>query len=130
MAVPDVLYAAVANKCPRCHQGKVFQNNNPYSFRNGLTMQTHCSACGLKYERETGYFYGAMYVSYGLQVSVFIVLYTMDSLWLHLRAAIPLSLVIGCIVAMFPLTFRWSRIIWIGMFTKYEKKSSVIGDNS
>ena len=29
-------------------------------------MHQHCPACGLKFEREEGYFLGAMYISYGL----------------------------------------------------------------
>lgn len=122
MAVTDVLYATVTNKCPRCHKGQVFENNNPYSIHNGLTMHKHCSECGLKYERETGYFYGAMYVSYALQVGLFIVLFTLDSLWWHLPTAILLSIIIASVIAVFPITFRWSRIIWIGIFTKYEPK--------
>jgi uncharacterized protein (DUF983 family) len=121
MALLDALYSTVANKCPRCHEGQVFENNNPYSFHNGLTMHTHCPVCHLKYERETGYFYGAMYVSYALQVALFITLYTLDSLWWHLPAAVLLSIIIGCIVAIFPVTFRWSRVLWLGIFTKYEK---------
>lgn len=121
MAVSDVLYATVANKCPRCHKGKVFENNNPYSIHNGLTMHKHCPACGLKYERETGYFYGAMYVSYGLQVGLFTLLYTMDSLWFHLQTAVLLSLIVVCVISVFPVTFRWSRIMWVGIFTKYDR---------
>lgn len=121
MAVSDIIYAAVANKCPRCHEGEVFENNNPYSFHNGLTMHKHCPACGLKYEREPGYFYGAMYVSYALQVGLFVVLYTLDTLWWNLPTAIILSIIVGSVLILFPLTFRWSRIIWVGLFTRYEK---------
>jgi hypothetical protein len=29
-------------------------------------MEVHCRVCGLKFEREEGYFLGAMYISYGL----------------------------------------------------------------
>ena len=121
MAVSDVIYATVTNKCPRCHEGRVFENNNPYNFHNGLTMHKHCPACGLKYERETGYFYGAMYVSYALQVALFVVLFTLDTLWWHLQTAILLTVIIAPIVVLIPVTFRWSRIMWIGIFTRYEK---------
>jgi len=121
MAIKDVLYATVANKCPRCHKGKVFENNNPYSFHNGVKMNIHCPSCGLKYERETGYFYGAMFVSYALQVGLFIVLFALNTLWWNLSSAIILSIIIASIIAVFPITFRWSRILWIGMFTAYDK---------
>jgi uncharacterized protein (DUF983 family) len=121
MGITDAIYSTVANKCPRCHQGQVFENNNPYSFRNGFKMHKHCPECGLKYERETGYFYGAMYVSYAIQVAVFVALFTIDTLWVHMPTALLLSIIIGAIVALMPVTFRWSRIMWVAIFTKYEK---------
>ena len=33
-------------------------------------MSKRCPACGLKFEREPGYFFGAMYVSYFLSVGI------------------------------------------------------------
>lgn len=58
MVLPEILYSAAANKCARCHSGKIFENNNPYSFKNALIMNESCSECGLKYEREPGFFMG------------------------------------------------------------------------
>jgi|SRR6185312_5624903 len=121
MAFYDVLYAVAANKCPRCHSGKVFANNNAYSFTNGLTMNKHCPSCGLKYERETGYFYGAMYVSYGLQVFIFASLFALNTFVFHWTSSVLLAVIITCVVAVFPITFRWSRIMWVAMFTKYDE---------
>jgi hypothetical protein len=36
-------------------------------------MPDYCSVCGLKFNPEPGFYTGAMYVSYGLSVSLFIV---------------------------------------------------------
>jgi len=33
-------------------------------------MQERCAVCDLKFEREPGYFLGAMYISYGLGVLI------------------------------------------------------------
>ena len=33
-------------------------------------MHEYCPVCGLKFEREEGYFLGAMYISYGLALFV------------------------------------------------------------
>ena len=33
-------------------------------------MNDYCSSCGLKYKIEPSFFYGAMYVSYGLTVAI------------------------------------------------------------
>jgi len=120
MALKDVLYSVMTNKCPRCHKGNFFENNNPYSFHNGLIMNKHCPECGLKYERETGYFYGAMFVSYALQVGLFIALFTLNTLWWKLDAPIIISIIAAAVLVLFPFTFRHSRIFWVAMFTGFE----------
>jgi uncharacterized protein (DUF983 family) len=54
------LGALLKQRCPRCLQGHVFA---------GLFhMHGHCPVCGLAFEREPGYFTGAMYLSYGLGI--------------------------------------------------------------
>jgi uncharacterized protein (DUF983 family) len=55
----DILY----HRCPRCRVGQIFH----HSIFLGLPkMNESCSICHLRYEREPGYFLGAMYISYGL----------------------------------------------------------------
>jgi uncharacterized protein (DUF983 family) len=50
-------------RCPRCRIGNIFR----YSvFRGFPKMHDRCPVCDLKFDREPGYFLGAMYVSYGL----------------------------------------------------------------
>ncbi len=121
MRIWDIAVDAVLNRCPRCHQGHVFENNNPYSFKNGLTMNKRCPHCNLKFEREVGYFYGAMYVSYGLQTALITVLYTLNMFWWKMEPMFLVILIISMVFALFTVTFRWSRIIWISSFTKYDK---------
>ncbi len=36
-------------------------------------MNECCPSCGLKFEREEGYFLGAMYISYGLALALIVV---------------------------------------------------------
>jgi uncharacterized protein (DUF983 family) len=116
----NILHSTLTNKCPRCHSGKVFENNNPYSVKNGLTMNKHCESCGLKYEREVGYFYGAMYVSYALQTALVTLVYILNIFWWNLPPLTLVFIIIGWAVVLFPVTFHWSRILWIAIFTKYE----------
>src|SRR5579863_3913428 len=57
----DILH----QRCPRCRVGKIF----PHSiFLRFPKMHEECSVCHLRYQREPGYFLGAMYISYGLGV--------------------------------------------------------------
>ena len=121
MLIPELIYSTTANKCPRCHEGKVFENNNPYSFKNGLKMNHTCNHCHLKYERETGFFYGAMYVSYALMSGILIIYFLTDLLFLHLNAITLASLVVSTMLVLFPVVFRWARIIWLNFFVRYDK---------
>jgi len=54
-------------RCPRCRVGSIFR----YSiFRGFPRMHESCPVCDLKFEREPGYFLGAMYVSYAIGVVI------------------------------------------------------------
>jgi uncharacterized protein (DUF983 family) len=48
--------------CPRCRNGRIFRKS-AFRFPG---MHERCPVCGLKFEREPGYFLGAMYIGYGL----------------------------------------------------------------
>jgi uncharacterized protein (DUF983 family) len=124
MIIPEIIYSTAANKCPRCHNGKVFENNNPYSFKKPLEMNESCCDCNLKYEREPGFFYGALYVSYALMSGIFIIWFLSDLLWLHMDAVTLAILVVSTMLVLFPVVFRSARIIWLNFFIRFDKKYS------
>lgn len=76
-------------------------------------MYENCPACGLKYEREDGYFLGAMYIGYGLGVAAIAGLAL--ALWLLLQWPI-YKVVIAAMVLFLPLA-PWltlvARVLWI-----------------
>lgn len=124
MIIPEIIYSTATNKCARCHNGKVFENNNPYSFKNGLTMRDSCSECNLKYERESGFFYGALYVSYALMSGIFIIWFIADLLWIRMDAVTLAIIVASTMLVLFPVVFRSARIIWLNFFIRFDKKYS------
>ena len=97
--------AILALRCPRCLEGRV--------WRAFLTMESACPVCGLVFEREPGYFTGAMVVSYALAVPILgaIVIGLMALARLDAVAA----LVIGDVayLALVPFIFRYSRVVWL-----------------
>jgi len=125
MIIPEIAYSTVSNKCARCHKGNVFENNNPYSFKNGLTMKDSCSECNLKYEREPGFFYGALYVSYALMSGIFIVWFLADLFWIHMEAVTLAIVVASTMLVLFPVVYRSARIIWLNFFIRFNKKYSI-----
>lgn len=100
----------VHGKCPRCHLGVIFRPG--WAGFLGLMNQT-CPVCGLTVLRETGYFLGAMYVSYTLgvatilPVSIALVLLTHVPLW-----AILAIMLVQTLVSV-PIFLRFSRVIWL-----------------
>ena len=96
-------WAIIRQRCPHCRRGPVFHGL--------MAMHVRCGICTLKYEREPGYFLGAMYASYafGLVTTAYwlpMLLLGVSPLW-----------VIGVptvhLVAQVPLSFRYSRVLWL-----------------
>ena len=79
------LYSILFQKCPRCHEGELFKNRNPYYLKQIFDMPERCEKCGQLYQLEPSFFYGAMYVNYALTVAiavaVFIAMYVLASPW-------------------------------------------------
>src|SRR5438552_17405160 len=65
----STISAILHQKCPRCHSGAIFRSS---IFRGFVKMNERCPVCDLKFEREEGYFLGAMYISYGLDLILII----------------------------------------------------------
>ena len=115
--------SALREKCPRCDKGDLFEYKKylPISSKP-FQMKEYCPNCGLKYEREIGFYYGAMYVSYGLNVGLLATLAITYYLFLRdiftwLQFGIGFFLFTLLLIAVI---FRFSRSIWLTMFTKYE----------
>ena len=76
-------------------------------------MNDRCAVCGLKFEREQGYFLGAMAISYALAVALVAVLAAL--LW----AVTSWSLERAVVVTFLPLALlaptlaKFSRVLWI-----------------
>lgn len=98
------LRAALALRCPKCLEGKV--------WRSFLTMYDACPVCGLVYEREPGYFTGAMVVSYVLAVPTFGLL-VIGLLVAGLSTAIALLAGAAIYLVLAPFILRYSRVIWL-----------------
>lgn len=87
-----------------------------------MEMKSDCSHCGLHYEKEPGFFYGAMYAAYALTSGWFIIWYIIDATLLHLPTSIFLVAMVSSFLFLAPITFRWSRLFWLNFFNSYEKQ--------
>jgi uncharacterized protein (DUF983 family) len=98
------LVAVLQLRCPRCLRGKV--------WRSFLDMQQRCPVCDLLFEREPGYFTGAMVVSYVLAVPTF-GLIVIALLLAGLETGIALLAGAGLYLVIAPFILRYSRVIWL-----------------
>lgn len=117
------LYSIVHNKCPRCQEGDFFVTKNPFTLKKNLAIHENCSACGLKYMIEPSFFYGAMYVSYGITVALSIL--TFIILYLFGLELLPIFIgIIFTLIVFTPLTLKLSRLIYINIFVHYNKDAT------
>lgn len=83
-------------------------------FFGMLAMNDPCPKCGLIFQREEGYFLGAMYVSSAFSFILFGGGYFLAS-WLlpHWNEYAIVMLLLGAYLFLVPAIYRYSRIIWI-----------------
>jgi uncharacterized protein (DUF983 family) len=95
-----------AGVCPRCRRGRI--------FRGRFAMAPECPACGFRFEREAGYFVGAMYVSYALAVPL---LAALTGVVYLVAPRLSFEATVGVAALLFlpwvPVLFRTSRVLWI-----------------
>ena len=125
------LYSVFTMTCPKCQETKLFENGNPYNLSKIFDMPERCSKCGQKIEMEPGFFYGAMYVSYGLSVaylvSVFVAMYVLMD---DFTTTQYLVVGVGSLFILTPYFFRLARAIWINFFVKYDPNAPEKWQNS
>ena len=60
-------------KCPECKVGNIFKDKGSILLFQIPKMNKHCAKCDYKFEKETGFFFGAMFVSYTLSAAQMII---------------------------------------------------------
>ena len=119
--------AALQCKCPKCRKGDMYANSM-YSLR-GQKSYTNCPYCNFQFEIEPGYFYVAMFVSYGMNVAQMITLavgtYMLtgsESPWLYI------AILLGTAFLLSPFNYRYSRVIllyWLTPNLNYDPKRAI-----
>jgi uncharacterized protein (DUF983 family) len=114
------LYSILTGSCPQCMNESMYMERNPLKFTKLLKLNANCSHCGLKYEIEPSFFYGALYVSYGLNVAIMIAVFLFCFFVLKANVNQTFVAIIGVLILFFPFVTRLARNIYINMFVKYK----------
>lgn len=108
------------NECPVCHKGKVFTDKNIFLNFSFPKMNEYCSHCSYKFQKEPGYFFGAMYVNYGLTVAQGIATYCIAQYFFETNFDLRILPIIAVVITLLtPFNLRFSRLAWIYMFKDY-----------
>lgn len=110
-----LLLNILAEKCPNCGKSHVFEDNT--KFYQMPVMKEKCEVCSYTFDREPGYFLGAMYISYGIAVFFGILTFlichfvfpALPTIW------IPVSIV-AVILLIAKKNFKLSRVIYMHIF--------------
>lgn len=110
-------------KCPQCHKGNMFVGNT-YSTTFSKA-EKKCSNCRLEFEIEPGFFTGAMYFSYAINVAIIVIvglsleiIFKPNMYWL-------MGTIIGVATLLFPANFRYSRMLMMYLFSGVNFDSSL-----
>jgi uncharacterized protein (DUF983 family) len=107
---------ALRLKCPRCGQGDLFTDNNPYNLSHLSDMPKRCPHCQLKYEPETGFYYGAMWISYAIGVLLSLIIIGLLIFALDVEVLYAFLAVVAFHLAFSPYLFRFSRALWLSFY--------------
>lgn len=107
MNFPTLFLRAIRLRCPRCGEGRLYRSIV------SIKMNKRCANCNLQFERESGFFLGAIYINYGLTAAIVTVGYMV----LLVTRALPhdqIKFVTLSVAVIFPLLFfRHARSLWL-----------------
>lgn len=115
------LNSILTGSCPKCHEESMYLEKNPYKVSKIFEMHEACSHCGKRYKMEPSFFYGAMYVSYGLSIAFGVAAFIISNVFFGLGLIHSFIAIVATLLLTFPIILRLSRNIWINMFVHYDK---------
>ncbi|MEG0848858.1 DUF983 domain-containing protein [Flavobacterium plurextorum] len=118
------LNSILTGSCPKCQNESMYSDKNPLHLTNVLKMNENCSHCGFKYQIEPSFFYGAMYVSYGLNVAVGIAAFIVSFVFFGANIEQSFIAIVITLILLFPFVLRLSRNLYINMFVSYDPETN------
>ncbi|NNK11613.1 MAG: DUF983 domain-containing protein [Flavobacteriaceae bacterium] len=117
------LYSILTGSCPKCHMESMYKVKNPYLVGSIFEMNERCSHCNTKYKIEPSFFYGAMYVSYGVGIAFAVAAFVIAFLVFEASLLTTFISIVLTLIGFFPIIIRLSRNIWINIFMNYDPKA-------
>ncbi len=117
------MYSIRKFKCPRCQEGD-FLVSNVYDLSHVGDVRESCEKCAASFTKEPGFYFGALYVAYGIGVFLILTLWAAISLLFdNISTGVLIAVIVLSIVVLSPYLFALSKIIWANMFIPYDSKA-------
>lgn len=111
----NLVLSILTEKCPNCGQSHVYEKKK--TFFQFPVMKKECEVCHYHFDREPGYFLGAMYLSYGLAVLQGIITFLICYFFFPNLPTIVIPFAIMGVILLFSIkNYKLSRIIYIHIF--------------
>lgn len=125
---PNYFISLFQMKCPRCRQGKMYKDKNPYtslSLSHIFDMYDNCPVCQQQYDMEPGFWYGTGYVSYAMAVAISVS--TFVAWWVLIGISTEDNRIFYwlitnsvTLIVLQPWMMRLSRVIYMRFFVAYD----------
>ncbi|AUP77461.1 DUF983 domain-containing protein [Flavivirga eckloniae] len=116
------LISILKSKCPQCEKNNIFNSGGNLLLFRIPRIKDRCNTCNFKFEKEPGFFFGAMFVSYALAVAEFIGVFLLAHFVLGLSLLFSFIGVICASILFSTFNFKLSRTIWIYLFSNTDTK--------
>lgn len=110
-----ILGRAIRRRCPRCGEAR--------AFVGWATLAERCPRCGFKFEREPGYWVGALIIN--MAVSLFLFLVTIATVLAVTWPDVPWDglfvTTIGLMLVVPAAFYPWSKSMWMAIELSYHR---------
>ena len=129
MSQRNWLSSMLTLRCPKCRMGPLFKSGQISKPGSLFSMHSACPHCKQSFEPEPGFYFGAMFVSYGINTALFIASWiTLTLVYPNYSLFLLLGLLVGIVLLSLPLSFRLSRSIWLALFVRFDPTTRNIGN--
>jgi len=89
-------------------------------------MHYKCDVCGQKFEPETGFYYGAMFISYLFVAFLSFLIVGISIFVLGIQVELSFGILLIILAIIYVWNLRFTRSLWIHLVIKYDPKYSGI----
>lgn len=103
-----MIWRALRRRCPRC---------GAKPFESYFRIKTHCDRCGLRFEREDGYWAGALIINTTVTFGAFLVIFVgaMVVFWPDVPWGAVLGVTIAANLAIPVVFYPVSKTLWLAL---------------